>query len=219
MVEKKIDVLGITESWTHADIEDSEIKFEGYSLFRRDRNNVLKERGGGVLLYINEKLKGVKELDDVCYPCETVWAKIRDKFKNEIYFGVCYRSPTASEEEILAIFEQVRKYSQQHQTVIIGDFNYSDINWNLRDSGNQGKDFLELINDSFLWHHVKEPTTGKNILDLILSTEENMISDVEIHCPISTSDHNLITFQLKCSTLEKDKININYISSRPCASS
>jgi len=95
LVEKKIDVLGITESWTHADIEDSEIKFEGYSLFRRDRNNVLKERGGGVLLYINEKLKAVKELDDVCYRCETVWAKIRDKFKNEIYFGVCYRSLTA----------------------------------------------------------------------------------------------------------------------------
>ena len=80
LIEHSIDILGITESWTNEDIEDSEIKFEGFTLFRRDRVNLPKERGGGVLLYVNEKLNAVRELDEVTYPCETVWVKILDKF-------------------------------------------------------------------------------------------------------------------------------------------
>ena len=209
LIEHSIDILGITESWTNEDIEDSEIKFEGYSLFRRDRVNLPKERGGGVLLYVNEKLNAVRELDDVNYPCETVWVKILDKLKNEIFIGVCYKSPTANEEEISAMFEQVRMFSQ-HQMVLMGDFNYADINWKFMDSGNQGREFLELVNDCFLWQHVKVPTRGKNILDLILSTEEHMISEVEVICPISNSDHKLVVFQLNCCTTKKEHISINY---------
>jgi hypothetical protein len=95
--------------------------------------------------------------------------------------------------------------------VLIGDFNYADINWKFMDSGNQlGRDFLELVNDCFLWQHVKVPTRGKNILDLILSTEEHMISEVEVICPISNSDHKLVVFQLGCCTTKKEHISINY---------
>ena len=52
LLEKRIDILQITQSWTHFEIEDSEINFCGYTLFRKDRENLGKERKGGVLLYI-----------------------------------------------------------------------------------------------------------------------------------------------------------------------
>ena len=41
----KIDILGISESWANEDIEDAEISFPGYTVFRRDRGNGNK-RGG-----------------------------------------------------------------------------------------------------------------------------------------------------------------------------
>ena len=71
------------------------------------------------------------------------------------------------------------------------------------DSGSHGSEFLNEINDCFMWQHVKVPTRRKNILDLILSTEKNMISDVVVSCPISNSDHNLITFRLDCGMMEE----------------
>ena len=94
--------------------------------------------------------------------------------------------------------------------VILGDFNYSDINWKFRDSGSLGKDFLDLVNDCFLWQHIKQPTRGKNTLDLVLSSEENMIEEIEISCPISNSDHNTIFFQLICNNDDEESKVVNY---------
>ena len=39
-----IDILGITESWTHKDVEDAELNLNGYTMFRKDRKNVDKCR-------------------------------------------------------------------------------------------------------------------------------------------------------------------------------
>ena len=118
-------------------------------------------------------------------------------------YSLCYRSPTASTLEIETMFQQIRQFSR-FQVVILGDFNYNDINWDRRDSGNLGKDFLDLVNDCFLWQHVKQPTRGNNILDLVLSSEENMIEEVEISGPISNCDHNAIFFQLNCNSEDEE---------------
>ena len=126
-----------------------------------------------------------------------------------IYIGLCYKSPTASPLEIDLMFQQIKRFSS-FQVVILGDFNYSDINWKFRDSGSLGKDFLDLVNDCFLWQHIKQPTRGKNTLDLVLSSEENMIEEIEISCPISNSDHNTIFFQLICNIDEEESKVVNY---------
>jgi len=47
------DVVGITESWGHEGVLDSELEVQGYDLFRCDRPVSCK--GGGVLLYVNFK--------------------------------------------------------------------------------------------------------------------------------------------------------------------
>ncbi len=41
-----------------------------------------------------------------------------------------------------------------------------------------------------------EPTREQNILDIILASEENIISDVVIDSPLSTTDHNMFQFKL-----------------------
>ena len=57
LTENCIDILGVTESWTHDDISDVEINIKGYRLFRRDRSKVngCRKRGGGILLYVKEE--------------------------------------------------------------------------------------------------------------------------------------------------------------------
>ena len=37
-----------------------------------------------------------------------------------------------------------------------------------------------------------------------------MISEVEVICPISNSDHKLVVFQLNCCTTKKEHLSINY---------
>ena len=45
LLEKhNIDILAITETWAHEGVEDPELHFSGYTMFRRDRE---KTRGGG----------------------------------------------------------------------------------------------------------------------------------------------------------------------------
>jgi hypothetical protein len=80
----------------------------------------------------------------------------------------------------------------------MGDFNYPGINWITFESDNHGVEFRDLILDNFLNQHVREPTREKNVLDLVLSTNENMIEHLEVIEHVSTSDHNTISWQLIC---------------------
>ena len=67
--------------------------------------------------------------------------------------GLAYRSPTASDEDIKSLFEQISHYSN-YRTMVMGDFNYGDINWEEKESGPHGKEFLELVEDCFLYQNV-----------------------------------------------------------------
>jgi len=54
----KPDIIGITESWTHPAIFDSELHLDGFQLFRKDC--AINCRGGGVLLYVNSELNPIE---------------------------------------------------------------------------------------------------------------------------------------------------------------
>ena len=40
------EIVGVTETWLHNEIHDSEFSFDGYSLFRQDRLSNSKLKGG-----------------------------------------------------------------------------------------------------------------------------------------------------------------------------
>ena len=44
--EEKLDFLDIAETWLHDTVENSEIRIEGYSLYRIDRTKIKSGRGG-----------------------------------------------------------------------------------------------------------------------------------------------------------------------------
>ena len=45
--QESIDIIGISETLLNESIADSEMNLDGYTLFRRDRNDELKKRGAG----------------------------------------------------------------------------------------------------------------------------------------------------------------------------
>ena len=61
-----------------------------------------------------------------------------------------------------------------------------------------------MIQDCFLVQHVDKPTRGNNILDLVLTSEEGMVSDLAVEEPLNTSDHSTVFFKLICADLKVD---------------
>ena len=56
--------------------------------------------------------------------------------------------------------------------------------------------FLFLIQDSFLTHHVLEPTRGDIVLDIVLSSQKELVDNVKIHESLGNSDHNQVHFDI-----------------------
>ena len=202
--DNKIDILGITESWTHEGIEDAEIMLSGYNLFRRDRKNRNKKKGGGVLMYVKEGFKSQEIMQDDG-DCEALYVSVKSKRFREIIIGVCYRSPNAEREEIENLFRSITKRSVAG-TVIMGDFNYGNINWeNMAAFSAEDEGFLEMVQDCFLTQHVDRPTRGNHILDLILSTEPELVEGVNVGCPVANSDHNTIKFVIAAEIVGRNR--------------
>ena len=77
--------------------------------------------------------------------------------------------------------------------ILVGDFNFPQINWTLP------KDdwFVETLRDSFLCQHTSMPTRHRenqkqNILDLVLTREDQDILHIDYCSPIGASDHLLL---------------------------
>ena len=58
---------------------------------------------------------------------------------------------------------------------VMGDFNFAELDWKNVEKLDASHPFVDCINNNFLFQLVNKPTRGKNYLDLILSSEENMV--------------------------------------------
>ena len=83
----------------------------------------------------------------------------------------------------------------------MGDFNHGHIQReSLESVGGDDDQFLLLTHDWFLTQHVLEPTRVGNVLDLILSSQNELVDNVKVHEPLGSSDHNQIHFNIKVKT-------------------
>jgi len=197
--EKKIDLIAITESWLEDTMIDSELNIAGYTIFRKDRKQVRDSKGGGVLLYVRDCFNAyfAPELNDL--PNESLWIRIPTSQTRSMLVGVCYKSPTAKDDEVKSMYEAIEKASSC-QSLILGDFNCPSIDWSTLHCDSSDQHFVHLIQNCFLHQHVHEPTRGKNILDLVLTTELAMIEDMQVLEPLATGDHCKILFKLIIET-------------------
>jgi len=185
------DIVGITETWAMESIEDSELSIEGYTMFRRDRTGGTKQRGGGVLLYIKNSINAVEREDwvDKKFP-ECIWCNIEISGEKTLV-GICYRPPNYTKDQDEALFNMIRLVSKE-KVLIIGDFNFADLNWKQPETLDDNHLFMRCVNDNFLFQCVEDCTRGGNVLDVVLTSEENMVENLSVGEPFATSDHQIL---------------------------
>ena len=184
------DIMAITESWTNSSISDPFLSIPGYRLIaRKDRADTTCGRGGGILMYAKSKVTchEIATPDDVVQVA-AIQAKLSDQNLN-VY--VIYRSPNSTPENNERINQLVRNIPEN--SIILGDFNYPHIDWELLTANSHAADFLDAINDNFITQHVNFPThNGGNTLDLVLSNIPNKIISTTDAGILGNSDHNII---------------------------
>ena len=211
LAEENIDIVGVTETWLHSGIADSEISIRGYNIFRKDRNRTNKKRGGGVAFYIKDCIK-VSVIEDIIVESfsEYLLCNIEGN-KNKTLIGICYRPPDSSKNNDKGLFELLSKIGNK-DCIFLGDFNFSEIKWNNLKLSVVDHPFVKCLQENFLQQLIEEPTRGENFLDLVLANDITLIEDLTVEEYFGTSDHRVIKFNLlgQVRKAEKTDKTFNY---------
>ena len=156
-----------------------------------------------------------------------------------VILGLMYRSPSGSPTEtdnLTKQFDAVCQKYVKNKLIIMGDFNFKEIDWasetcsnmtissseNHRDSPTNDTDvnkpkaqkFLDKFHKNYLYQFIKKPTHHRgdqtpSLIDLIISNDQDFVRNV-YHCvPLGLSHHDVLYFTLDCraqTTINKDKV-------------
>lgn len=204
-------LICVTESHLRNEIRDAEIEMKGYEMYRADRANDRKK--GGVVIYARDDIvkdtqmltKGSNgEIEHVILYINT-W---------KIFLCCMYRPPRCSTEnmlEVLRIIEhEARKLGAPEPTIIInGDFNFPDIQWDdttiyggTTEDRLQANSLFTMMESLMLKQIIRIPTRGNNILDLFLTNDEDLKSDVRDE-DIDILDHRLMVVETTLNTKKR----------------
>ena len=201
MVVEKPEIVGITESWISTDTIDFEGEYQipGYKLIKRDRTN---KKGGGVLLYVKECLDPID--CELLTEHEMIGVVLKN-LKRELYFYLVYRPPHQAVEWDESLYNNLSTAARNKFCIITGDFNCPKVNWKNMTGDAEGTRLLDFASEEILTQWVEEPTRGNNILDLVFSSEDNLISNLEVGEKLGKSDHSIIRFEIKANFSKKKK--------------
>ena len=195
------DIFAVTESWTNDDIGNDVLRIQGYEIIDRlDRNDTDRGRGGGIIVYAKNNVDIMAEDGKTSFnQCSTV--KINSKGE-DVRLHVIYRSPNSAKTNDEDLCKWMRE--MRGQNVLIGDFNFPDIDWSLGTAGSRGREFYDTTMEMFMEQHITEAThRSGNILDLVLCDQEIMVTGVTMEGRVGKSDHDIVVFNL-CVTKPKD---------------
>ena len=131
------DVIIIVEAWTNDAISDEFLCIKDYELLeRKDRNDTMGGRGGGLLAYVKNDLCAWKEeINSNFNQGGTI--KLKMKEKGELIIHIMYRSPNSTKDNDHELCEWIKTMKGEY--IIIGDFNYPAIDWETSRSDVKGK--------------------------------------------------------------------------------
>lgn len=205
--EKKPMIIFLTETHITIDINDSELKINGYNLVRCDSHS---RHTGGVAIYVQEELS-MNIISSQSYN-NCIWIlsiEIYCKQKlNSGIFSVVYRSPNSSIQFFITTFEQFCELhldmSKIH--IICGDFNI-DLKKSI-----YSKIITKSIKELGFKQIVKTPTrvttTTSTLIDYVLVNDSKISAHVLNTDQIS--DHLTIMIKKECpSGISNSQKNIS----------
>lgn len=205
----------ITETWLDDSIMNAELSCAGrYNVFRNDRSG----RGGGVCILSDKSLKcsavdfqGLTGIEAVAI----------DVYSAETYVRVAcfYVSPSgAAPDKQLRLSKVCTSFDALCDTdqpvIIVGDFNQPSIKWDeIKIPGSESNQtvFVECCISNGLQQLIKEITRpaqscdvyesegsvgkcGGSLIDLLLTTDPELIDGLDLFAPPIVSDHKAISF-------------------------
>ena len=126
-----------------------------------------------------------------------------------------YRPPNQSREDTEPLLREISRASRYKNVFIMGDFNYRNINWDNLVGDQEAQSFVSVLQDSFLKQLISEPTREENILDLLLTNRDDIVSDIVIGDALGNSDHKEVRYIIKWE--EKCTLNNTLIPDFRCA--
>ena len=162
-------------------------------MFRKDR---MGRRGGGVLLYIKETIPAYEvQLQEEADCNEAIWCKLVTGHTT-VTIGVVYRCPNITKQNNEKIHNATSEVSKG-DCIIMGDFKNRNIKLDtLQSTGVEDQKLLCLLQDNFLTLHVLEPTRTTKVLNIVLSSQKEIVDNVKIKEPLGSSDHNQMHFNI-----------------------
>ncbi|XP_063960326.1 uncharacterized protein LOC135155303 [Lytechinus pictus] len=202
--QEEPDIISIVETWLNSKISDAEIQIPGYQATRLDRQN---RPHGGVLLYTKEGIEVQQRTDsELNIYNEALWCDITSQGTElDLLIGIVYRSPNNTNEEndnlnkALCLLNKVQK-----DILIMGDFNYRDINWEA--GSGKSEAFLDVIMDNLWTQHVSAPTRQESLLDLVITSNPCAIDEVEIIAHLGNSDHTMLRWDTNYYVNQNDTV-------------
>jgi hypothetical protein len=208
-----IPFLAFTETWLKSYMLDAQLHIPHYVVSRSDRGVRV---GGGVLLYSHESIPLTDSFTHDDGTCEAVFCRF-DTLKMCVI--VVYRPPSAPKASFSNIINFMKTKindvnDDSYEICILGDFNFPHINWetSIIESGGSTEahqsadELLSFMSDKLLNQFVFTPTRNNNILDLFITNNQFLVTNVAAQ-PSDLSDHSMLDIMI--STNPTTGININ----------
>jgi hypothetical protein len=201
---EKPDVIAISETLPKTNQTLDKLQkydLEGYTSYHTTT-------GRGVSIYIRDHYKSDTVSFEIRYEDNT-WVLVDLPNHTNALVGCIYRSPNSPEEnnaKLLTLLTQATLIKANY-LVIVGDFNYKEIDWKSKQvhtrESHPAYQIYNKINDLFLDQLITSPTRHRegerpNVLDWVITNSSDKISDIQISAPLGEKgDHNVITFALE----------------------
>ncbi len=189
------DVIAITQTWANSSHLVTEFSIAGYESFHKNREHI---KGGGVIwviCYVKSTASALKTEKQDARNYDSVYVEINTK-SNKITIATIYIPPKSQAADDIALYEEIKSVTQNKQAVISGDFNCPNIDRAWMNGDREGNRLIEMAEDTFLTQNVTQPTR-ENILDLVFTSDPDLVRDLKVGEKLSGSDQHLIRLNAK----------------------
>ncbi|KAK6049246.1 endonuclease/exonuclease/phosphatase family protein, partial [Cooperia oncophora] len=200
LIKSGIDIIALTETWLNPAADLPPLLSDAcsnYTVIRCDRDSA---RGGGVAMLVRNSLAPVvlfsesapRGYEILCCDVRTGLSLTR--------FVLVYRTPSCT----VALTDQMLKaisdvISCNSSCVVTGDFNFPELQWDSSPKitgSSSALNFRTFCQNYGLAQLVRDCTRGGHLLDLVMSNDVSLISDVEVKSPLGFSDHYSLHFKV-----------------------
>ena len=193
------DIVFITETWLTSDISNSLLdKYNEYNVYRVDRDR----RGGGVAIFCHRSLYSVQVFVNVSFLSLEV-INLRVSYGSTTFnFINVYRPPGVDDQSKIymsTLIDFLRQAcSSKLFNILVGDFNLPGIDWlsGICPDDDIHSSFYDVVSELGLTQCVNHATRNNNLLDLVFTDNPLIMSNIDVQCPFSHSDHSSVAFDI-----------------------